>query len=322
MRHCVRILFLAAMAGGASIALANNSGWRPASAVQLDIPHGDPLTAALTFSAGERSLFTDAADGRFDEHSLIDAALVACGDENPAAVERYRRQFAAVCQELRQEVVRSPDVESQIELIHRFLHQRLLHGGYDANATDLAGTFDTGIYNCASATLLFVALAEQLNLSAHAVELPGHVRAVIDFGDKSCEVEATCPAWSGAARWESSASHERQPQSFRNVSPLGLLAMIYYNRGVEAVYHSRYAEAVAANRKALLLDPNNATARGNLLAAVNNWSLALADAGRFDEAETLLASGRRYAPEHLPFQHNAAHVQRMRTHAAAQRASL
>ena len=93
--------------------------------------------------------------------------------------------------------------------------------------------------------------------------------------------------------------------------------MIYYNRGVDAVYHGRYAEAVAANRKALLLDPNNATARGNLLAAVNNWSLALADAGRFNEAQRLLAAGRRYAPDHLPFVHNATHIQRMQTQAAA-----
>ena len=96
-------------------------------------------------------------------------------------------------------------------------------------------------------------------------------------------------------------------------SALGLIAMFYYNRGVDAVYHSRYAESVAANRKALLLDPNNATARGNLLAAVNNWALALADTGRFEEAELLLADGRRYAPDHLPFVYNAAHVQRLRT---------
>ena len=57
--------------------------------------------------------------------------------------------------------------------------------------------------------------------------------------------------------------------------------------------------------------PANATARGNLLAAVNNWALTLAAAGRFNEAENLLAAGSRFAPEHLPFQHNAAHVQRM-----------
>ncbi len=218
--------------------------------------------------------------------------------------------------ELRRAAAQTSNVAEQIELIHRLLHQRLLHGGYDANATDLAGTFDTGIYNCASATLLFVALAEQLNLNAHAVELPGHVRAVVDCGRERCEVEATCPTLAGAVRWGAAAGGEHQrTEPARNVSPLGLIAMIYYNRGVEAVYHGRYAEAVAANRKALLLDPNNTTARGNLLAAVNNWALALADLKQFNEAETLLAAGRRYAPEHLPFQHNAAHVGRMQAQA-------
>ncbi len=87
--------------------------------------------------------------------------------------------------------------------------------------------------------------------------------------------------------------------------------MIYYNRGVEAVYHGCYAEAVSANCKALLLDSANATARGNLLATVNNWALALAEAGRFTEAEQLLAAGHRFAPEHLPFVHNAERMQRM-----------
>ena len=87
--------------------------------------------------------------------------------------------------------------------------------------------------------------------------------------------------------------------------------MIYYNRGVDAFYHRHFDQAVAANRKALLMDPNNLAARGNLLAAVNNWALTLAATGRFNEAENLLAAGSRFAPEHLPFQHNAAHVQRM-----------
>ena len=155
LRHCVTVLLLVAVVGTASIALATDGARRPQASAQVDLPQGDPLADPLALSAAERSLFADASDGRFDEHSLIDAALVACGDDNPAAVSRYRRQFAAVCDELRQANIPTADIAGQIELIHRLLHQRLLHGGYDANATDLAGTFDTGIYNCASATLLF-----------------------------------------------------------------------------------------------------------------------------------------------------------------------
>ncbi len=100
-------------------------------------------------------------------------------------------------------------------------------------------------------------------------------------------------------------------QTRRQVSPLGLVAMIYYNRGIDAFYDHRYADALAANRRALLLDPDNHTARGNLLAAVNNWRWRLSDAGRFAEAESLLSAGLHYDPTHAPFMHNTAHVQQI-----------
>ncbi len=88
--------------------------------------------------------------------------------------------------------------------------------------------------------------------------------------------------------------------------------MIYYNRGIDAFNDRRYADAVALNRKALLLDAENKSARGNLLASINNWSLALADAGQFDAAEALLAAGRKFDPNHAAFAHNAAHIQQQR----------
>ena len=61
----------------------------------------------------------------------------------------------------------------------------------------------------------------------------------------------------------------------REVSPIQMAAMIYYNRGVDLLAEKRFAEAAAANAKALRLDPANATARGNLLATINNWSIEL-----------------------------------------------
>ena len=51
----------------------------------------------------------------------------------------------------------------------------------------------------------------------------------------------------------------------REVSPIQMAAMIYYNRGVDLLSEKRFAEAARANAKALRLDPQNATARGNLL---------------------------------------------------------
>jgi tetratricopeptide (TPR) repeat protein len=202
--------------------------------------------------------------------------------------------------------------------IHHVLHHLLLRT-YDANATDLATTFDTGVYNCASATLLYVALAGEVGLNARAVELPGHVRVEVNAGDDRYEIEITCPTWPDAVRrlspsplaGEGRGEGDAEGKNRREVSALGLVAMIYYNRGIDAFYDHRYAEAVAANRRALLLDPDNGAARGNLLAAVNNWALALGDAGRYADAESLLAAGLRYDPTHAPFIHNAAHVQQL-----------
>ena len=101
------------------------------------------------------------------------------------------------------------------------------------------------------------------------------------------------------------------------MTPQGLVAMVYYNRGVDAFNDRRFADAVEANRKALLLDPENRMARGNLLASVNNWSLALCDAGHYAEARSLLAEGRRFDPTHEAFATNAAHVERVSRQAPA-----
>ena len=87
--------------------------------------------------------------------------------------------------------------------------------------------------------------------------------------------------------------------------------MIYYNRGIDAFNERRFGDAIAANRRALMLDSDNQIARGNLMAAANNWALALCDAGYFAEAERLLTDGQQFDPGHLAFAHNAAHVQQM-----------
>jgi tetratricopeptide (TPR) repeat protein len=296
----------------------------------VELPRGNPLADPLDLRSGEAELFADAPDGRLHRISLVDAALVACGADDLTTIEDARRRIAAARNDLKQLMAMRAtalngreDVNGlqRVELVHRVLHQRLLTGGYNANATNLAATFNTGVYNCASATLLFVALAADLRIDVQAIELPGHVRAMVDCDDQQYEVEVTCPVWrdsilrvddaAGRGEMNEAAVSESAARSGRPISTLGLVAMIYYNRGIDAFNERRFGDAIAANRRALLLDPDNKIARGNLMAAANNWALALCDAGYFAEAERLLADGRQFDPGHLAFVHNAAHVQRM-----------
>ena len=296
---------------------------------EIELPRGNPLIDPLQFTAPETLLFDGAASGKLNTTSLVDAALVAGGLIDPQSIERYQAKYAALREQLSQRIEQlradqaSDPILARIEAIHQSLYHHVLTGGYSADATDLAATLDTGVYNCASATILFVALAGDVGLDAQAIELPGHVRAVIEASDHQYEIEVTCPAWPEAVKSEpriqSDGSEIRSyhlrranvSTAGREVSLLGLLAMIYYNRGVDAFNSNRFAESIAANRRALLLDPDNRLAYGNLLAAINNWALALGDRGNFAEAETLLKEGRQFDPAHLPFVHNAEHLRLM-----------
>jgi tetratricopeptide (TPR) repeat protein len=96
----------------------------------------------------------------------------------------------------------------------------------------------------------------------------------------------------------------------REVTPIQLAAMIYYNRGVDLLAEKRFAEAAAANAKALRLDPNNATARGNLLATINNWSIELGNTQHFAEAVELLRQGLAMDAKFEAFTQNYIHVHR------------
>jgi tetratricopeptide (TPR) repeat protein len=96
----------------------------------------------------------------------------------------------------------------------------------------------------------------------------------------------------------------------REISPIQLTAMIYYNRGIDFLGEKRFAEAAAANAKALRLDPFNSTARGNFLATINNWAIELGNAGQYAQAAALLRQGLAFDPHYEAFALNFAYVQR------------
>jgi tetratricopeptide (TPR) repeat protein len=301
----------------------NDDRWR-ADQNTIDLPHGDPLTEPLNFSPAEKVLFADASDGMLDEHPLLDAALVACGVNDAESLARYDGKFAELRHELKRELSATSEgqetittgpqeVEHTIRAIHQVLH-RLVLVEYSAEATNLAGTLDTGVYNCASAALLCIAFARESGLKAEGVELPGHVRVAIETATGEFEIEATCPIWKEAVRWTPASQVPANSAQRRTVSIPGLLAMIYYNRGIDAFEQRRFADAVSDNRKAMLLDPANPLARGNLLAAINNWALALCDARQFDLAQSLLEDGLRFEPSHAAFRHNLQHVRTVASH--------
>ena len=270
----------------------------------------------------ETKLFADAADGRFDSHTLLAAALIAGGCDDTEALQGYVASFDKAAAELRAELERSNALEAtphrRAQLVLEFLHRRILTGGYDLASSDLRAALDEGRFNCVSASVLFNCLARHAGLAVCGLEMPGHAMSRVLLSDDVIDIETTCPKWFRlAGDPKQQAEHleatlgegaPRDRSRVRPITDLELTAMIYYNRGVDLLAENRFALAAAANAKALRLDPNSTTALGNLLATVNNWAIALGATGQYADAADLLRRGIEMDPAYETFHLNAAHV--------------
>jgi len=167
---------------------------------------------------------------------------------------------------------------------------------------------------------LFNDLAGRCGLDCRGLEMPGHVVCRVLLTDGPLDVETTCPRWFSLSEAEKNrttavgtkaigAAAPPDRTKAREVSPIQLAAMIYYNRGVDFLAEKRFAEAAAANAKALRLDPTSATARGNLLATLNNWSIELGNSGQFAEAAERLRQGMALDAKFAAFTQNYVHIQ-------------
>jgi tetratricopeptide (TPR) repeat protein len=148
-----------------------------------------------------------------------------------------------------------------------------------------------------------------------AVECTAHVYSAVIVQGKRLDVETTCPDWfdldpRAASRPAAVVAARAAGSEEREIGPCGLVAIVYYNRGIDLLEQRRYSAAIAANAKALRMDRGSMAARGNLLASVNNWAISEGESGHYDAAARILESGLRLAPTHELFQTNYAWVRR------------
>jgi len=275
------------------------------------------LRVSAASSALEARLLADAADGRLDQWTLIPAALVAGGVDDEAALARYTQRCQTWSATVRAAVGTRDAARQRAAALLDWMHGQAMPQGYQIDATELTTVVDRGEFNCVSATVLFISLAADVGLSASAIELPTHAYCRVTSPDETFDVEPTCRRWfeviddpaaratvarriAGAAATGSAAA--------RVVSPVQLLAVIYYNRGVDLIRHGNDAAAIEANLRALALDPYSATARGNLWVAVNNCALGHCRDQRFAEAADLIGRARQAVPEHAALRANELYV--------------
>ncbi len=284
------------------------------------------LAVALSYSAAEDQVFAQAEAGKLTAGDLFAAAVVAGGIGDAQQQQAYLARFQQLAEQLQRRVCAAGDAAAEIAawaaLVHAFLHREILTASYDLRCSRVSQAMDTGRYNCVSATILFNALAAEVGLETSGGESSAHVVSVVHTSGGPLHIETTCPHWrhvgeslhvaaslrdATASLRETRPREETRPRAgYRSVGAAQLVALVYYNVGVDLAEERRFAEAIAANYKALRLDPAHHNARANLLAAINNWALDLAQQGDFAQALAILAHGREFAPEHPTFALNEA----------------
>jgi tetratricopeptide (TPR) repeat protein len=269
----------------------------------------------------EELLFFDAVDGYLDDFPFLTASLVAGGIDDPNELDRYRNQFEGWVHYLNEQKIGRLPPMARVEAIFDFMHRQLFYGGYSLACTNLHHVFRDGRYNCVSGTILLCCLGDRFGLDIRGREITGHAmsRLFLKSG-RSIDIEVTCPRWfeilDNPARQaqviEKTIGYRpgKSRETFREVTPVELVATIYYNRGVDLLLNKQFAEALAANQKTLRLDPASKTAQGNLLATLNNWAIHEADQSRFAESIELLKAGLSLQPDFQTFKANHAHVTR------------
>lgn len=279
--------------------------------------HSTQLDGKLSSSPLESRLLDDAADGRWNEHSLFIAAQIAGGITTDAELLAASLDYSAVIHEVRSNLTPSLSVEDCAKAVLSFLHRRLFTGGYDLYATSLPEAFASGRFNCVSATVLYNCLATEAGLAVQPLRFPQHTCSQLLDGDRRIRIEATCPDWFEVRNWPNELRETderfagpRDRDDGIPISDVALVAMIYYNRGVEALRHHHLEEAIRLNRLALALDPENPHAQGNLLSAINKLALERAAQRDFTAAITLVEHGLSIDPSHSPLRQNREFIER------------
>lgn len=296
----------------------------------------------LTKSTTEVDLFLDTADTFLDEHRLLDAALIAEGMLDRSQRDACLQKFDEAFRELQSSLDEAVDKEKQAGLLLDAIHRKLFFGGYRVDCTRLSEVLAVGQFNCVSATIAFCEYATELGLETVAIEVPGHVLCGLSVGGRRIEVETTCGHWLLTANREalragfipptgstseleadslgmlkggrstSALASKPGPLAWRQEMPVSaLVAIVYYNRGLDELARGEYEAAAVSNVNALRINPHSPAAWSNLLATINNWALAANRQGNFSLATTLLREGIELAPNHALFQSNLEIVSRL-----------
>jgi tetratricopeptide (TPR) repeat protein len=271
----------------------------------------------VTISADETKLFADVKGGKFTGWSFAEAALLASGDADPEKRKAHLERLDTLEAQARRAMAEAKTPFEKGEKLLAFLHSKTgpMAKGYKGQQTNLSGILDTGNYNCVSSAVLYNVLGRRFDLDLRAIEVPSHAFSILYDGTAHADVETTTasgfnPTRDPAAQKEFQAKTgfryipDMHRDQRREVGEAGLVAIIYYNHGVNLAREKRHHEALLAYFRAMSLDPEFISAVKNALGELANWGLELSRQGKHEEAVNVVSAGLELAPQDAALRNN------------------
>lgn len=148
-------------------------------------------TPLSTFETSLISTVREEVDAELTANQLLQLYLLASGNVRSAekATELSARawQFLAAHDDLRHLQHEEERGAALLLALHEDLFQQ-----YDEAQSTVSGVLETGIYNCISSALIYMALARELGLQVRGVLMPSHAFVEVELADgTTLDVETT-----------------------------------------------------------------------------------------------------------------------------------
>jgi tetratricopeptide (TPR) repeat protein len=258
-----------------------------------------------TLRSDEARLCEDAKDGKLKRWTFADAALLASGVRNLVRREALRQRIEDLTDQARQATATGNSPREKAEQLLRWLHVGPLAGGYRPDQNDFAVLLKQRTFNSVSSAVLYHVLAQRLALDVRAVGAPGYVFCVLCDGAQRFDVLTAIPGGFDPSHdptqgiafiRQTGLRHVEDSEKSREVGEVGLLALLWYHRGLELARGQRYPEALSLFFRALLVDPGLHAATQSTLNVMAFWCEELAVNGEFEKALSIAAAGLELAP--------------------------
>jgi hypothetical protein len=218
---------------------------------------------------------------RFINHKTDTFNLFLAIDKNVTGEEaaKYFKTYISIYDALNKSKLETKNINRRIKIVYSAVHDRFLKKYNSSEYFPI--TFQTGVYNCVSASMLYALVFDRLNIPYKVKVSSNHVYLVANPGPNSIVIETTNPGFEkmiftgefkqqyvnylreskliSEQDYRSKSVEEIFEEKYNEVEDaefINLPGIQYYNKALEKLYNSEFDEAYELSQKAYFFYPD------------------------------------------------------------------